>query len=226
MNYKLKVDEDLCSGCGNCVVACPVNARSSVEIGSGKGADYSNLELDLGIQEGVAYVVNPEICTGCGVCIAVCSNDAVTIDAIKPSEASKLKKVEDLEIFGDRSRVYGIIKEKGPITISDIAKETELPGKIVYLHVLSLKKDDKIWEDSAEDGEYSYTAERVVEKEAEEEAKLPKIDPKAAREFREKINRALASFEGVKSVKIRSLIEKGEVDKAREAVKLRKKKGG
>ncbi len=51
------VDEEICSGCGKCVSACPYNAR----------------EID---QKKKIATVNEVLCQGCGACISACSNGA------------------------------------------------------------------------------------------------------------------------------------------------------
>lgn len=51
------VDEQICSGCGLCLPACPTDARH------------------LDPEKGVA-VVDPWLCTGCGACAAACPNGA------------------------------------------------------------------------------------------------------------------------------------------------------
>ncbi len=51
------VNERICSGCGLCVLSCPVGARSIDE------------------ERGVA-VVDPWLCVGCGACAAICPNGA------------------------------------------------------------------------------------------------------------------------------------------------------
>lgn len=51
------VDEDLCSGCGLCVAACPFDAR------------YIDEETKISM-------VNEALCQGCGACVSVCPNKA------------------------------------------------------------------------------------------------------------------------------------------------------
>ncbi len=54
------VIEEICSGCGVCISACPYEARSIDE------------------RRGVA-VVNPALCQNCGACVAACPNKAAQI---------------------------------------------------------------------------------------------------------------------------------------------------
>ncbi|MDP2947979.1 MAG: 4Fe-4S binding protein [Chloroflexota bacterium] len=59
-SYWTMVDEDMCSGCENCVERCPVGAISMRE-------------------DGVAEVMH-EKCLGCGVCALVCGPGALTLE--------------------------------------------------------------------------------------------------------------------------------------------------
>ncbi|MCD7933348.1 MAG: 4Fe-4S binding protein [Tannerellaceae bacterium] len=60
----LQVDEDLCSGCGNCVIRCRRNVFTLM----------SDKDRYLSI------VINPGSCKGCGHCRQVCSTDAISIE--------------------------------------------------------------------------------------------------------------------------------------------------
>lgn len=63
------VDEDKCTGCGNCVeVGCPaihVTKRDKVVKPSGKEVDLAFVEIDT------------QACTGCGLCLQPCAPDAI-----------------------------------------------------------------------------------------------------------------------------------------------------
>lgn len=59
------VDEDLCSGCGLCVTACPFDAR------------YIDEETKISM-------VNEALCQGCGACVSVCPNKASKLRNAKP----------------------------------------------------------------------------------------------------------------------------------------------
>ena len=66
------IDDDLCTGCGDCVRACPVQAVSLVSRGPGRGdgdraAARLLCEIDL------------DRCLGCGVCIGACSQDSLSM---------------------------------------------------------------------------------------------------------------------------------------------------
>jgi len=51
------IDQELCSGCGNCVDRCPVDAIILDEFA----------------------VVNRDLCLGCGLCAGVCPEEAITL---------------------------------------------------------------------------------------------------------------------------------------------------
>lgn len=56
----VRIDEELCTGCGLCVTPC---AEGAIEIVNGK-----------------AKVLREELCDGAGVCLAVCPVGALTIE--------------------------------------------------------------------------------------------------------------------------------------------------
>jgi 4Fe-4S ferredoxin len=70
--YRPRVNMRLCIGCGDCVVACPIN----------KKADFSiNKERTiLSIKNGALSIENAHLCDGCGICIEACLPKAIYIE--------------------------------------------------------------------------------------------------------------------------------------------------
>ena len=64
------INEIRCTGCGDCVTACPI------------GAQVQNKDL-LRVIAGKCKVIEPEHCDGCGVCLDACSVDAIHIELRK-----------------------------------------------------------------------------------------------------------------------------------------------
>ena len=65
--YVPVINEVRCTGCGDCVTACPIGAQ--VEL---KGL--------LRVVGGKCNVIDPELCDGCGVCLEACSVNAISIE--------------------------------------------------------------------------------------------------------------------------------------------------
>lgn len=57
--FVITVDEEKCTGCGDCVPACPAQV--------------------LYLSDGKAHV-NENECMGCQSCVALCPSEAITLD--------------------------------------------------------------------------------------------------------------------------------------------------
>ena len=76
---RLVIRGDLCTGCGNCVVACPLNVSVSQDVSGGKGP--LTKDVIMGVKDGSIVVLNLDICRRfeddmgsepCRVCIDAC----------------------------------------------------------------------------------------------------------------------------------------------------------
>jgi 4Fe-4S ferredoxin len=76
---RLVIRGDLCTGCGNCVVACPLNVSVSPDVAGGKGP--LTKDVIMGVKDGSIVVLNLDICRRfegdsqsepCRICIDVC----------------------------------------------------------------------------------------------------------------------------------------------------------
>lgn len=80
---RMIIYSDLCNGCGNCVVVCPVNALRSNEVKGGKGP--RDWEVVMKIEDGKALEFNMNLCERvtkpgekpCRLCIDACPLDAI-----------------------------------------------------------------------------------------------------------------------------------------------------
>lgn len=99
MSFKLEVKEDICTGCGNCVIACPINSLKAVEVSGGKGGG-----VELKIEDGVSYVIS-DTCNGCGVCIRACAPKAITLAAQEQVPASRELLISEINKKGEEVAV-------------------------------------------------------------------------------------------------------------------------
>ncbi len=65
---KIKIEADLCKGCGLCLVACKFDVIKLSKQGQTNKYGYQYTE-----------VTRPEQCTGCTLCALMCPDSAVTV---------------------------------------------------------------------------------------------------------------------------------------------------
>ncbi|MFW9987117.1 MAG: ATP-binding protein [Candidatus Odinarchaeota archaeon] len=137
----IKIDEDLCTGCGNCIVDCAEGA--------------------LKVIDGKAKVINEVFCDGLGACISGCPEGALEIierEALEFDEESVEKHLESMslnnkveqeliqETFSEHSHQYGCPSAK-TMVLEEPEKKKEISGKItstlrhwpVQMHLINPK---------------------------------------------------------------------------------------
>ncbi|NVM28921.1 MAG: 4Fe-4S binding protein [Candidatus Helarchaeota archaeon] len=82
----LTLDRNLCTGCGNCVVSCPPNARVCEECKKGGGPSPDNEKVIFRVIDSKAEIINLKICrryeppiTNCRICETFCPTRAIEI---------------------------------------------------------------------------------------------------------------------------------------------------
>lgn len=80
----ITLDEDKCTGCGNCVVVCPVDVAAEPSTGFGKAARSESTVFR--VENGISKIINLELCRrfppdrlNCLVCEQYCCTDAIKI---------------------------------------------------------------------------------------------------------------------------------------------------
>jgi 4Fe-4S ferredoxin len=75
----LRTDEDECLGCGNCVIACPVNALSDPYLAAGHLNEIDTKPL-LEVRNGTVKIVDQEVCGSCATCCMICPAEAIWLE--------------------------------------------------------------------------------------------------------------------------------------------------
>lgn len=80
----VKLDESKCTGCGNCVVVCPVDVAAEPPTSEGKAA--MGTATVFRVENGISKIINLEKCRrfppdrlNCRVCEQYCCTDAIEI---------------------------------------------------------------------------------------------------------------------------------------------------
>ncbi|MCI4626828.1 MAG: ferredoxin family protein [Candidatus Magnetoovum sp. WYHC-5] len=68
MKGKIKIDSELCKGCGFCVITCP---KGIIKLGT----TFNN----LGYLPAMVIDVDMEKCTGCMLCAEICPEIAIEV---------------------------------------------------------------------------------------------------------------------------------------------------
>ncbi|HDL15988.1 MAG TPA: 4Fe-4S dicluster domain-containing protein [Euryarchaeota archaeon] len=216
-NFTLKIDEELCQGCGNCIVVCPVSAFSDNNVAGGSGSDE---QRNFGVITGAVKIYDPEFCTGCGTCVNACGYGAIKIEVRGQQKLEVKLSADNLWMTGEKAIVYDIIKKEGPLSIEQIIEKLEIPNRLALNLIFTLKNENKIFEAGKIEEDhrvgYIYTSEPPMteekEKEVEEVAEIT-VDPEKAEKLRKTLESMIDRFN---TVKIRFMLEAGKLDRVKE----------
>jgi ferredoxin len=222
MGFEFKIEEELCIGCGNCVVVCPVDALNSPDIAGGKGANLE--DLTRLVSSGRAIQIDAKLCNGCGTCVISCPTDALILTTDAPVEFVKVIEAEETDLVGVKADIYNLLKKGENLTIPQVAQALGVGSREVFLHLMALKREDRVFEGERIGGRFAYTTVQpkpVVAEKAEEE--VLEIDEEKAAKVRKKLEDAIESFT---KTKVRLMIETNKLDRALEVVTNKPKDSG
>ncbi len=79
---RVRIDAQICLGCGNCVAVCPHNKERRMYESGVNSCREENTDEAICVINGVAVVVKPELCLRCRLvdCEKVCPSGALTIE--------------------------------------------------------------------------------------------------------------------------------------------------
>jgi ferredoxin len=223
MGFEFKIEDELCVGCGNCVVVCPVDALNSAAIAGGKGANLK--ELTRLVSGGRAIQIDANLINGCGTCVISCPTDALILLNDTPEEFVKVVLAEETDLVGVKADIFNLLKKQDMLTIPQIALALGIVNREVFLHLMALKREDRVFEGGRVGGRYTYTATqpKAVEVMEKKEEEVFVVDKEKVERIRKKLEEAINSFT---MTKVRLMIENNKLDRALEVVTNKPKKGG
>ena len=88
MAFAMHINMERCTGCNNCVVACPVNALELCTV------DPATCDKIYKVMDGksVSLDINKSLCAGCGVCVEACPYEVIRLVS---SQAPAVKAAEE-----------------------------------------------------------------------------------------------------------------------------------
>ena len=75
MAFAMHINMERCTGCNNCVAACPVNALALCTVDPADGGKIYQVQNG----KAISLDINKELCAGCGVCVEACPYSVIRL---------------------------------------------------------------------------------------------------------------------------------------------------
>ena len=95
-----EIDDSVCTGCGKCINACPVNAIEYIPIDHQVNTNIRNKKVKI----------NTEICLGCGICVRECPNNSITLEKRKEQIITPVNSVHRIVLMAiEKGKLQNLI---------------------------------------------------------------------------------------------------------------------
>jgi ferredoxin len=97
-NFIARIGNQTCTGCGQCIAVCPINAIELVSDPSGEDTKKKKARI------------HPEVCLGCGICARNCKTKSISMDLRKTRVVTPVNTIHNSMIMAiERGKLHHFI---------------------------------------------------------------------------------------------------------------------